>query len=99
MEPFWTLLLSVPTISSRNDGASMGGVMSNPITIRKPSPPVGCKHKNLRGPVVIGENGAYCVDCDEPRPCQHPVATQVEFLGGDSVTQCAWCGEDLLTTQ
>jgi hypothetical protein len=41
-----------------------------------------CRHRKLRGPQFIGENGALCDDCDEQVTCPHPEKEEVVALGG-----------------
>lgn len=55
-----------------------------------------CPHRNLQGPEFLGQTGAFCVDCGANLPCPHPPSarTTEQFLGGESVTTCDWCGEE-----
>jgi hypothetical protein len=63
-----------------------------PITPQTSTP--SCRHPRLRGPDFIGENGAYCRDCGDERPCPHTELQTEDLIGGDrTATSCSWCGK------
>jgi hypothetical protein len=56
-----------------------------------------CRHPRLRGPIYLGERGAFCEVCNQNLPCPHPPGARetTEFLGGESSTTCSWCGDEM----
>lgn len=65
--------------------------------VRTNQPKVSCSHnEELEGP-RLGQRGAFCAGCGVSRPCPHPdVARKTRtHLGGLTVTDCEWCGEEM----
>ncbi|GEM_PF-6514259 len=54
-----------------------------------------CSHRNVRGPVHLGETGPICEDCGETLPCTHPphARQRQDLLGGEFIEVCTVCGE------